>query len=463
MAKIGVFTIGSKNYLAYARTLLASVSKHNPEYETYLCLADQIDDHFDPEIESFTTITSDQLNIPTFDDMTLRYNIMEFNTAVKPFMFGWLFEKTDLDAIIYLDPDILAYSTFDELEKIFQDGASVILTPHYTKPLEDGCIPDDYNMMRTGVFNLGFIAARRCQEAIDYMQWWGRRLSFQCIADFSKNLFVDQKWCDLAPCFLENLHVLKHPGYNVAYWNLAERDVKNDGDWTVNNQPLAFFHFSGVHPEKKHIVSKYQDRFNWGDIKPLQPLFENYAEQLLLNGWKKSTNWPYAYSTLIDKTAIPDSARKLYHLKTPKPLTCDKAEIEKHFVDLCNEKTKDIRSDKSTTITQLMHFIYQDSSELQHAFNLSSKNGRQEYVSWFNTAGLDQYGLSDKFSNNDSINITPSARLKILSLFLKGIMNIEKAVKRLSKCIPKDKYDAYKDTYFRCKNKFIGFIRGAIN
>ena len=117
MAKIGVFTIGSKNYLAYARTLLASVSKHNPEYETYLCLADQIDDHFDPEIESFTTITSDQLNIPTFDDMTLRYNIMEFNTAVKPFMFGWLFEKTDLDAIIYLDPDILAYSTFDELEK----------------------------------------------------------------------------------------------------------------------------------------------------------------------------------------------------------------------------------------------------------------------------------------------------------------------------------------------------------
>lgn len=120
--KIGVFTIASKNYLAYARTLMASVKEHLPEYRRYLCLADEVSGEFEPSKEVFEVIQADQIGIDSFQDMTIRYDIMEFNTAVKPFMIEWLFNNTDLDVVIYLDPDIQVFSKFDRLEAVIERG-----------------------------------------------------------------------------------------------------------------------------------------------------------------------------------------------------------------------------------------------------------------------------------------------------------------------------------------------------
>jgi len=81
---VTLFTIASKNYLAYVRVLLASVAAVHPEYRLVLCLAD----HAAPELkagsEPFEVVQADAIGIPSFDDMVLRYDIMEFNTAVKP-------------------------------------------------------------------------------------------------------------------------------------------------------------------------------------------------------------------------------------------------------------------------------------------------------------------------------------------------------------------------------------------
>src|ERR1700722_977013 len=149
--KIGIFTIASKNYLAYVRVLLKSVAAVHPDYALYLCLADKLGGVFDPSREIFQVVQSDTIGIPRFEDMALRYDIMEFNTAVKPFMFRWLLDRTDLDSIIYLDPDIRVYSCFDRLESVLASDVSVVLTPHTTRPTEDGKYPNDYNMLQAGV------------------------------------------------------------------------------------------------------------------------------------------------------------------------------------------------------------------------------------------------------------------------------------------------------------------------
>lgn len=297
--KVGLFTIASKNYLAYVRVLLASVARVHPEYQLFLCLADRVDGYFDPSREPYTIVEVEQLGIPGFRDLTLRYSILEFNTSVKPFMFGWLFDNTDLDVIIYLDPDIQAFSRFDRVEAAMSDQASIVLTPHCTKPLEDGKIPSDYNLLQSGVFNLGFIAARRCRESVEFMNWWGRRLQTQCLADFSANLFVDQKWCDLAPCLLNDLKVLRDEGYNCAYWNMGQRKISkaSNGQWFANDVPLVFFHFSGINLLNKQFVSKHQNRFVWNDIPDAQPLFEAYNDALMDAGWKETCKWPYVFDT----------------------------------------------------------------------------------------------------------------------------------------------------------------------
>jgi len=205
--KIGVFTIASKNYLAYVRVLLKSIAAHHPEYSLYLCLADKAGDSFDPLKEAFTVIESENINIRHFSDMAIRYDIMEFNTAIKPFMFRWLLDNTELDSIIYLDPDIRAYSRFDRLESVLSSDVSMVLTPHITRPIGDGKYPNDCNMIQAGVFILGFAAINRRREASEYIDWWGRRLETQASVDLAKNLFTDQRWCDLAPCFLERLKI----------------------------------------------------------------------------------------------------------------------------------------------------------------------------------------------------------------------------------------------------------------
>lgn len=393
--KIGVFTIASKNYLAYARTLLASVKKHHPEYRSYLCLADEVNGYFDPSNEEFEVIQADQIGIATFHDISVRYDIMEFNTAVKPFMIEWLLNNTDLDVVIYLDPDIQVFSRFEALESEINKGASVVLTPHITRPLEDGLNPNDYHMLQAGVFNLGFIAVRRCDEALRFIQWWGRRLTTQCVSDFSKNLFTDQKWCDLAPCFLNQLKVFKDTGYNIAYWNLAQRKVtrSDDGDWLVDGRPLVFFHFSGVSADRMKLVSKHQDRFSWDDIGECQPLFEAYLNALIAAGWSASKQWHYAYSQASTRFKIASVMRQLYREKNPKPLPLGGLDLERYLVELCNQVATDIPAESGIAITNLMALVYRLRPDLHAAFSVATKEGRHSFAHWFEISGEREYGL----------------------------------------------------------------------
>lgn len=393
--KIGVFTIASKNYVSYVRTLFASMARVHPEYTVFLCLADRLDGLLDPEQEPFTIVEAERLGVPHFGDFALRYDIMEFNTAVKPFMFRWLFDNTDLDAVIYLDPDILAYSRFTRLEMMLTDGASVVLTPHITRPLEDGKTPSDFSILKAGVFNLGFIAARRCSETLDFMNWWGRRLLTQCISDQPANLFVDQKWCDLAPCLLDNLAILKDVGYNAAYWNLAQRHVAqaDDGRWVVNESPLTFFHFSGIVPSDKFLVSKYQDRFTWDDIPSVQPLFEAYNDALMQAGWRETHELPYGFDALADGQAIRLPVRMLYREEHPVPIHIDAAALRSFLNELCNQPSRDVPADDHIRISKLMYLVYRRQPDLQSAFSMHTPDGRRGYASWFEEAAL-AYGLS---------------------------------------------------------------------
>lgn len=395
--RVGVFTIASKNYLAYVRVLMASVARVHPEYERFLCLADRLDGYVEAANEGYTIVEAEQIRIPDFDRLSIRYDIMEMNTAVKPYMFDWLFENTDLDAVIYLDPDIRVYSRLDELEARLGEGASVVLTPHITSPLEDGKMPSDYHMLQSGVFNLGFVAATRCKESLSYMKWWGRRLAKECVADIQRNLFVDQKWCDLAPCFLEDLSVLRHTSYNVAYWNLAHRKVSKNvqGAWEVNGQPLKFFHFSGVNVDKRKVVSKHQNRFAWDDIQPTQSLFEQYFDDLVTAGWAETRTWPYAYDFPPGGLKLVRLIRLLYREKHSDPSIYNEAHDSDYLIGMCNELSSNVEQSADCQITQLMSFVHQVRPDLQTAFCLGTREGRVQYSNWFEQSVGADYQLPE--------------------------------------------------------------------
>ena len=214
--KRAIVTICSNNYFPYARILLDSLKRYHPEASLFLCLADIKNHKIDLGIEGVEIIEARELGIPNFLDLAFRYTIMEFNTAIKPFMLRYLIEKRDFDQVIYLDPDIELFSPMKKVLTSFEEGANFILTPHLTSPAEDSSnYPDDVGIMRAGVYNLGFIAVTNHSSVLDFLYWWSRRLRFQCLDQQDKGIFVDQKFVDLLPGFHDNVKVLRDPNKNT--------------------------------------------------------------------------------------------------------------------------------------------------------------------------------------------------------------------------------------------------------
>lgn len=294
--KVAFFTICSRNFLAYARTLAQSLKTHHPESDFYVALCDAPDAPFDPANEPFPFVYLDDLDLPQWREMSQRYNITEFNTAIKPFVISHLMRKDAADCVVYLDPDILVTSRMEELLSAFANGANLVLTPHVTMPAENTEV-SDIKMLQYGIYNLGFVGFRTGPKTLEIVEWWGRRLINDCVIKLEDGLFVDQKWADLLPAMLSPTCILRHPGYNVAYWNMSQRAVvRNGGGYFVNGEPMRFAHFSGSKIEDPSVYSRHSGQFNINNIGDLKLLLDEYRALVLGNGHEALSKIPYAYS-----------------------------------------------------------------------------------------------------------------------------------------------------------------------
>ena len=64
-------------------------------------------------------------------------------------------------------------------------------------PVEDEDEPNDMTIMRSGVYNLGFLGVSACDESRIVLAWWARRLTYLCISAIEIGIFVDQKFMNL--------------------------------------------------------------------------------------------------------------------------------------------------------------------------------------------------------------------------------------------------------------------------
>ncbi len=292
------FTICSNNYLAQAKTLADSFSCFNPDYDFTICLVDTFSEEIDYSFfKPYEIICIENLQIEQLAAMIEKYDITELNTAVKPFIFHFLFKTSpDTDSIIYLDPDILIYQPFTYLETCL-NAYDILLTPHLFSPIEDDLSPSEPDILNAGLYNLGFIAVRRSAESFRFIDWWQNRLKDRCIIDFANGLFVDQLWINFVPLYFKNTLIIEKPGYNVAYWNLHEREVSIcENSYCINKEfKLVFFHFSGYQMTNPKNISKYQNRFTFFARPDIVPLFKEYHSLVTKNKYAEFINIPCHY------------------------------------------------------------------------------------------------------------------------------------------------------------------------
>jgi hypothetical protein len=306
-------TIVSKNYFAYARTLYASFILHNPDAKFFVLLVDENNDDIALSQEPFEVIEAFSLNIPGFKQAAFKFDIMELNTNVKPSFLKYLLHDRGVAKLIYLDPDILLYN---ELSEVYSQLSTfnIVITPHCISPINDNYRPAEQDFLLSGVYNLGFIGISNSQESYRFLDWWEQRCLKLGFAEPRMGLFVDQKWINFAPCFFEGVSILKHPGYNMAYWNLHERAIENkNGQWIVNGEyPLVFYHFSGIACDDQQQISRHQDRFDLTNRPDLIDIFKEYRALLKNHGIDKFRQYAYAYATFSNSEYITHIARRLY-------------------------------------------------------------------------------------------------------------------------------------------------------
>ena len=319
MSPTAACTIVSNNYLAFARVFADSYREHHPDAQVFVCLVDRPDPSVSYTRFPWTMVLAEELGIPGFANFAFRYDLLELNTAVKPYFLAYLRDRLGLDRVMYFDPDIWVHDRLDELAAVL-DRAAIVLTPHITRPLEDARHPSELTFLKAGIFNLGFLGLRLDESTAPLLDWWQARLYDLCLADETQSLFVDQRWMDFAPAFLDGVHVERAPVYNVAYWNLAHRLPRRcGGHWRIGDRRVGFFHFSGIDLSDLSVVSRHQDRISLTSRPELEDLFEHYRNLLLAAGQQNYGRLPYRYGYFGDlHLPVPLVARRLLRKVDPR-------------------------------------------------------------------------------------------------------------------------------------------------
>ena len=392
--RTAVFTIASRNYFAFVRTLMKSLEKTNPQWDRFVGVADEIGEEFEKLPKNFNYISLKEMNLPESEKMIFRYTILEFNTAIKPFVFKLLFNKMGYDRVIYLDPDIYVYEPLTEIEKAFDRGNNIILTPHLTGLWHDIWLPNEESILQAGTYNLGFLGLAKGNDSSELLEWWGNKLEYKCLVSVENGIFVDQKWMDLVPGLFEKVFILRDEGYNIAYWNLSHRiPEKKKNKFYFNGQLLKFFHFSGLNPNDIGNVSKHQNRFTIKNVGIVKELLEEYAKEVLSNDYDLYKGFKYKYNEFLNGKKICDLFRYAYRENMWLQKACGKDPFDAYKV---------FENEKAKIIAYLLDYVWKIRPDVQKVYPNPES---QEYINWFRISSVKEYGLDEEYLKNTGIRI----------------------------------------------------------
>ena len=278
-----IYTVCTANYLYQALTMGESLKKTNPDYELIIGLVDELPVmDFEIPYQIIQISEVQEVNLAGFKG---EYTVMEVATACKPVFGLYLFEKyIALEKLIYFDTDLWITDTIQSIEKNL-DSYDIIITPHITQPID---LQEEWNekqFLNAGLYNTGFVGMKRSENTFKFLNWWKNHLKEYGYYDFCNGVGIDQLCVNFVPIFYDKVLIEYGPAYNLAYWNIHEREVTfENGKYIINRiENLMFFHFSGYTPDKPNLLSKHIKSSKISNYVVLNSLFKEYSEALLRN------------------------------------------------------------------------------------------------------------------------------------------------------------------------------------
>jgi glycosyltransferase involved in cell wall biosynthesis len=392
MPRVVACTIVAHNYLPLARVVARSFLNHHPDARFVVGVIDRPLEARALTGECFEVmpITDIDFGSEGFELMATIYDVTEFATSIKPFLLRQL--AREADCVLYLDPDIEIYDSLDPLiASTIAAGWSV--TPHCLAPIpRNQTGPTEADIMQSGIYNLGYIGVT--EAATPMLDWWAERLRRDAIIDPANHMFTDQRWIDLAvPIF--SPHVEMSPEYNVAYWNVDQRNFTCvGGKPMVGDQPVRFFHFSGYDPKAPHWLSKYQV----GNVRSLmseQPglgeFCVRYGEALKAEGKGVGPVAPYGWAQAFPGFRLDHLTRRAFRAELVASAETDAQAPPSPFASGGARRFYDwllsVRVGNERNLPRYLDLIWVSRHDLQVAFPEVSGGSLDRFLHWISTQG----------------------------------------------------------------------------
>ncbi len=206
-------------------------------------------------------------------------------STCQPAVMLWLLEN-GYESVLFVDSDTYTYGPYVEAQRCLDSGASILVTPHVTAPLPltDDLEPSIGQIARMGNYNAGFVGATR--RGIPFLKFWLESTrKFAGVLDARNYISGEQTGLRFALDFDDYARVFKHPGYNWAFWNAAQRplSMSQSGEYLAAGFPLRMAHFSGFDGNIAKM-SRYQNRDRFKPDSIEYQLFANYQSELVARG-----------------------------------------------------------------------------------------------------------------------------------------------------------------------------------
>jgi glycosyltransferase involved in cell wall biosynthesis len=308
--------VATRNFLPFAKLTARSFLAHHPEFRVFVLLVDGEP----PDAEAFTegsVVFLSDLDQRHAEWYAAKFSASEFANALKPVFLRYLTKFAT--KVIYLDCDTAVFSRLTEMIDLLETH-DLVLVPHMLTPPP---LPERFwihptraDTFHAGLINAGCFAIRlaQCQE---FLMFWED-------ANFAPGAFydgagsqTDQQHLNWALVTVPGTCVLRETRYNVAYWNLHERDLRlasiRDGDaqFDVDGKPLGFFHFSGYDSNDRLRLSRHDARHSVYNFPAVAEILNWYSDQIFASPTAGILHEPYRFDRLANGLPLNRFLRQL--------------------------------------------------------------------------------------------------------------------------------------------------------
>jgi glycosyltransferase involved in cell wall biosynthesis len=300
--------------------------------------------------------------------------------------------------MVYLDSDICVYAPLEALLAAAA-GHRAVLVPHVREPLPN---PERFwerpslgDLAYAGVMNAGVFALSTDAEGVGFLDTWSHMATGPGAFLPSQGGQWEQNSFNWITAFLDGLHVLRDPAYNVAYWNLHDRSLRlksldsEEHRWTVDGEPLVCFHFSGFSLDEPLSLSRHDRRYSLFHIPSLARLADDYARRLRQSGADACRSVEYGFDQFPDGTRIDARMRRIFQeeevflRREADPWTAEGQEW------YCEALLSPIPH-RASLLPVLLETIYRERPDLQSTWPDADVNP-EPLVQWFVSHGIHEY------------------------------------------------------------------------